>query len=95
MFLVDDEFSLEVLHLLLCQVLLPRHRHAVQIVLQSVEHEHFCVLVPEQLGQVRFDLADQGSEGTMLDEALDELDDTTLHLFLLLHLNVVGEDLEA
>ena len=72
-----------------------RYRHAEQVIKLLVEHEDFRIGVPEECRQVFLEMAYEGLESTMLDEALHESDHTILHLVFVLLLDLVSEDLHA
>ena len=51
--------------------------------------------IAEKLGYVSFNLANQVLESSMLNEATHEANNSSVHLFLLLSLGTVREDLHA
>lgn len=100
LFFIDNEFLFETGWVLIWVNRLIKHRygHAIEVFSSSTRvfiHEDLGMAIPKEFWNIRFDLTNEGFEGSMLNEATYKANDTTFHQFLVLHLNVVREYLHA
>ena len=97
LFLVDNELLFEAgqIGIRVPLRLFNRYRHAEQVIQLLVVHKDLSIGVPEERRQVLLQMADEGLESAVLDEALHESDHAVLHLIFVLLLDLVREDLHA
>ena len=93
---VDDKLFLEAptfLRLRVLRWIIDAHRHAIQVPFIPIVGENLCMFESEQLRQVDFHVANDLTEGAVLDESDYELDHSLLHLLFVLTRDGIREDL--